>query len=90
MSARREKEEASDAVQVGKHKTDRVDMWERRPKMTDAAAQARAMIWRMRVYVRYLVIVSGMLNSVTPNNVLGSGVKASVSDSIECICFSTD
>ena len=44
MRAMREMEEVIEAVHVGKHRTESDEMWERSPKMTEATANARAMM----------------------------------------------
>ena len=68
----REQVEAQAAKHVGKHKTDRDEMNDSKPKMVDARARARATICRMRTYVKYFVIAVGMSNMVTPSRSLGS------------------
>ena len=47
IKARREKVDASEAVQVGKHSRDKVEMWERSPNMVPPAAKASATTCRM-------------------------------------------
>lgn len=42
-------EDAIEAKQVGKHHTDKVEMWDKAPKSVARAAAAKATMWRMRV-----------------------------------------
>jgi hypothetical protein len=78
INASSENVDASEAVHVGKQRSESVEMWERRPKMVPPAANASAMMCRIKAYVRYFVTASGMLNVEILNNVLGSVHQSSV------------